>query len=167
MSSILDLPRELRQQILACAFENAIEKDINFNMYLRFYTLPGYIMPATPNWFEKLLLRDQGESTDDWDDVDLNELNVFAPNIHKTASALSNIHPLVTDDLPFVLKQCLNTFQQSLKLLLDECSDDCGSNYDPEIMVYTTSGEALWNGWWKKNSLRGCKASWVQPVPVV
>jgi hypothetical protein len=164
MSSILDLPRELRQQILAYALESAIEKDMKFNMYLRFYTLPGYIMPATPNWFEKLLLKDQGESVDDWNQVDLNELNVFAPNIHEAASTLSNIHPQLIGDLPFVLKGCLTVFEESLKLLLQDYSDDCGSSYDPEIMVYTTLGGTLWSDWWKKNSLSGCKTSWVQPV---
>lgn len=164
MSFLLDLPRELRQQILTCALESAIEKDMKFNMYLRFYILPGYIMPATPNWFEKLLLKDQGESVDDWNQVDLNELKVFVPNIHEAASALSNTHAQLTDDLPFVLKECLIVFQESLKLLLQDYSDGCGSNFDPEIMVYTTLGGTLWSSWWKKNSLRGCKASWLQPV---
>jgi hypothetical protein len=165
MTSLLDLPRELRQQILAYAFEDTVEKDIRLNMYLRFYILPGYYINDTPDWFEKLLLQDQGRAIDDWSCVDIAKLHTFAPNIQKLASATSRLDPQLREDLTFVLKEHLIKLEQGLQLLVADCPRPLGEEifYGGET-IETNLGGPLWIGWWKKNILRGCRVPWLGPV---
>lgn len=158
MPSLLDLPLELRQDILTYAFDDAIEKDIRFNVYWIFYLMPDYEILDLLNWFAKLFMKDKGPSVDVWRNDGPWELMEFAVNFYKLTLKLVAIHPQITYDLKFVIDERLKTFVYQLQYLLDDASDIFPGHpaYDPNVNIYAIQGGILWTEWWEKKRLHDC-----------
>jgi hypothetical protein len=108
MPTFQSLPRELRQEIFKIAFDDAIAIDLQFNMYIR---------RALQNCHGQGLLRGQlphylKHALEPHDSI------LFAPHTYKTAVAVRTAVPDVADDLHFILKKSLDTFEKKGTLAL-------------------------------------------------
>lgn len=97
------LPRELRQNIIAFAFEDAASKDITFNQSLRKLTwdmkeeaLELVEMVNHPRYIGKEPFFYQS----------------YVPAIHRLADALIIAFPALEEDVRVMLKKCLDSFEE-------------------------------------------------------
>jgi len=105
--SLLSIPRELRQMILAYAFEDAISKDVSFNIYKHKIRL--YICTSRHH-VNELFFGLLGTFV---------RRKFAAPHIHKLAKNLISVNPQLVDDVRFVLKKTLDSFEQAVNVVLD------------------------------------------------
>jgi hypothetical protein len=107
--NFLSLPLEIRQEILSHAFADAFTPDIMFNREL--YSVPFKTCQVIlSHVFADELARDMV-----LDAKLLNPLKFFMPNTHILAVNLSLVHPQLSLDMAFVLKQALAIFQNRTK----------------------------------------------------
>lgn len=74
-TSFLSLPRELRQQIMALAFEDASNQDVHFNATVALLELDYIISNRGP---------------------------YAAPHIFNLTAAFTSLHPIIKEDVPYV-----------------------------------------------------------------
>lgn len=115
--SFLSLPRELRQEILALAFEDAYKQDLKFNANLIFLDI---------------IMSTRGPYA--------------APHVFKIAAGFNSVHPLIEEDVQYVLDPYLdkmeNIFKDSPKMILEQVS-----NGRPALDVFSFSKR--YNNWLK------------------
>ncbi|QDS70108.1 hypothetical protein FKW77_005224 [Venturia effusa] len=87
-TSYLSLPLELRQKILSEALEDATHQDIAFNVNIRLFEVVVW-----SRWPGKAFRP------------------ASAPHLHACAKVLAVSHPVIVEDLPFVLEQQLKVFE--------------------------------------------------------
>lgn len=93
MTDYLSLPIELPKKILAEAFKDTLSQDIIFDLRL-----------AGTKWFLEL----QNARRETW------KACPAAPHIHDLARGLVEVHPQLADDMKFVLKQVLRSFEEMM-----------------------------------------------------
>jgi hypothetical protein len=116
-ASMLDLPRELRQDILAIAFDTAAILDIDFNICTRRFMFPPrnshlqdrpsrYIDLEFPLAVWKALRRQCGYPKPQ------KPRKTIAPNIDDLVTSLISAVPELVDDIYFELQKSLVTLEQ-------------------------------------------------------
>lgn len=101
--TILNLPRELRQNILAIAFEHAASKDIKLNQSLR-----------KLNWEMKKEAHELVEMVNHPRYVDTEPpfYQSYVPTIQDLAYALGLAFPALEEDSKVILSRCLEKFEE-------------------------------------------------------
>lgn len=119
MPTFESLPRELRQQILTLAFDDAIATDQRFNRNIReclyLKTATSFcsgsrldLYPQLPYNLDDSLATGHG----------------FIPNISKTAESLCAVYPDVVDDVRYVLGKAISGFEEGEKVAIKYVADD-------------------------------------------
>ncbi|TID12855.1 hypothetical protein E2P81_ATG09987 [Venturia nashicola] len=102
-ATLPSLPQELRQNVLAIAFDDAASKDIKLNQGLRKLT-----------WDMKKEARELVKMVHHPRYIDKEPFfhQSYIPAIHKLAYALSLAFPALEEDIKFMLEKCLDKFEE-------------------------------------------------------
>ncbi|KAE9964837.1 hypothetical protein BLS_008039 [Venturia inaequalis] len=109
---LLDLPRELRQDILDYVFEDALEKDNRLNEFLRNDLRSCIRFPRLPSVLSAQLdcLR--------WFQFDPKK--IYAPHIHGLATTLTSVHPEIAVDALFIIRCSLTVFDKEQMGIMEQ-----------------------------------------------
>jgi len=108
---LLNLPRELRQQVITYLFDDALAKDIRLNDFLRNDLRCEMRFSKLPDALRELLTSVR------W--LQFDPAKIYSPSVDEVASMLTSVHPQMADDVPFVLNVTLKAFEQDLKSVMD------------------------------------------------